>query len=712
VLNDGNNVSSCVSSTNSTGSLNGSIPLINDGWPKPGWQTGVAGIPGDGVRDLPDVSFFASDGFLSYSAYLICVSDVAACTYTTTTEPTAQEVGGTSVASPAMAGVMALINQKAGGSQGSPNAELYKLASTQTYASCSAEKSTTSNSCLFNDIDSGTIAVPCDYGADEGNPAQTGIQSPNCTVLTTGDTVGILQGYAAGAGYDQATGLGSLNVANVVTAWPIASGTAVAKVTVTPAQSSLLSTSALIVSGTVAAVSSGGTAPTGSVTLSGGGYSSAGQALTAGAYTLSIPADSLNDGSAVTLTVSYSGDTNYAPASGTASVAVTAPSGTATVTVTPASSSQIVNTALSVSGTVASASSSGTAPTGTVTISGGGYFSSTATKLASGAFNIPIPANALLVGTDTLTVSYSGDPNYSSSSGTATVTVMPLPTPKVTVTPASATLSASDSLSVSVTVAASTSGGATPTGTVTLSGGGYTSTADTLVSGAYPFNIPGNSLTAGTDVLNVSYSGDPNYSPAAGTATVTVTAAVTGTFTLSATTPAAVAPGTSATSTITVGTANSYAGTASLTCALTSSPSGAADLPTCLLSPTSIILSSTSTSGAVIANVATTAATTTSQLVRPEPRGKRIERLGGGAVLAFLVFFGIPARRRAWRSLVGAFVLTIALAGLSGCGDFWEAPAGNTAGGTTTGNYTFTVTGTGNPAVSSAVTATFVVTVN
>jgi hypothetical protein len=713
VLNDGNDVSSCLTSTTNTTSTNGSIPLFNDGWPKPGWQTGVAGIPGDGVRDLPDISFFASDGFLSSSAYLICVSNVAACTYTTSTEPTAQEVGGTSVATPAMAGVMALINQKAGVAQGSPNAELYKLAATQTYASCSAEKATTGNSCLFNDIDTGTIAMPCDYGAEEGNPAQTGIQSPNCAVLISGDTVGILQGYAAGAGYDLATGLGSLNVANVVTAWPVTSGTATAKVTVTPAQASLLSTSALTVTGTVAAGSSGGTAPTGTVTLSGGGYSSAAQSLTAGAYTVSIPADSLIAGSAVTLTVSYSGDTNYAPASGTASVAVTVPSGTATVTVTPSASSAIANTALSVSVTVTSVASGGTAPTGTVTISGGGYFASAAKTLSAGASTFAIPANDLLVGTDTLTVSYSGDANYAASSGTAVVTVTPPPTPTVTVTPASTTVVASNSLSVAVTVAAATSGGATPTGTVTLSGGGYTSPAATLVSGAYPFTIPANSLTAGSDVLTVSYSGDTNYSAASGTATVTVTSSTssTGTFTLSATAPASVTAGTSATSTITVTASNSYAGTASLTCALTSSPSGAVDQPTCSLSPTTVTLSSTSASGTVTASVATTAATT-SQLVRPEPHGKGREWLGGGAVLAFLIFFGIPARRRSWRSMLSAFLVMAVLAGLSGCGDFWQAPGGNTADGTTTGNYTFTVTGTGAPAVASAVTTTFVVTVN
>ena len=599
-----------------TGAAQASLTVVNGGWPKPSWQAGVSGIPSDGVRDLPDLSFFASDGFLSSSSYLICVSDVAACTYSSSTEPTALEIGGTSVSSPAMAGVMALINQKTGEAQGSPNAELYKLAATETYSNCSAEKSTTGNTCLFNDIDTGTNAQPCDYGATVGNPPQTGIQSPDCTPAVSTDLIGILPGYSATAGYDQATGLGSLNVANVVNAWPASSATSQASVTVTPAQASLSASSSLSVAVTVAALSSGGATPTGKVTLLGGGYSSGAQALSAGAYTFNIPASSLSAGSDV-FTVSYSGDTTYAAATGTATVTVTA-----------------------------------------------------------------------------------------ASIGTATATV--------TVSPAETSLTANSILSVPVTVAPTTTGGPTPTGTVTLKGGGYTSPAEPITSGAYTFSIPANSLSAGSDTLTVTYSGDPNYATATGTASVTVTASTSsGTFTLTATAPAAVSAGTSATSTVTAATSDSYTGTASLTCVLTSSPSGAVDLPTCSLSPTTVALSSTSTSGTVIATVATTAATT-SQLARPEPRGRGREWIGagGGAVLALLVFFGVPARRRSWRSMLGAVVLLVALGTLAGCGDFWQAPAGDTADGTTSGTYTFTLTGTGAPSVSTAVTTTFSVTVN
>jgi hypothetical protein len=187
----------------------GSSPeSCTSGYAKPSWQTGVQGIPADGHRDVPDLSFFASNGFLG-SSYLICVSGGGnTCTYSATSAPTAQEVGGTSVASPAMAGVMALINQKSGSTQGNPNTLLYQFAAKQTYSNCSAETVKTTSTCIFNDVDSGTNAMPCISG------------SLNCNTIYNGDPMGILSGYAAVRGYDEASGLGSLNVANIVNNWP------------------------------------------------------------------------------------------------------------------------------------------------------------------------------------------------------------------------------------------------------------------------------------------------------------------------------------------------------------------------------------------------------------------------------------------------------------------------------------------------------------
>jgi hypothetical protein len=197
--------------SNCTQNYSGDPSSCSDGYAKPAWQKDVVGIPSDGVRDIPDVSFFASNGFLG-SSYLICVTaGGSACTYSATSEPTALEVGGTSVASPAMAGVMALVNQRTGASQGNADITLYSLASTQTYSACNAESVKSSGSCLFNDVDTGTIAMVCANGYFECDPA------------VAADPAGVLGGYAAGVGYDLATGLGSLNVANVVNHWPLAS---------------------------------------------------------------------------------------------------------------------------------------------------------------------------------------------------------------------------------------------------------------------------------------------------------------------------------------------------------------------------------------------------------------------------------------------------------------------------------------------------------
>jgi hypothetical protein len=200
------------------------------GYAKPTWQAGITGIPSDGRRDLPDVSFFASNGFLG-SAYLICESPGnAACTYSATSEDVAQEIGGTSGASPAMAGVMALIEQKTGDKWGSVdvNTELYKLAAAQNSSiaggACRAESVTTSSACYFNDIDTQSNIQVCDDGA-----LNNGTASPNCQVIHSRDQggVGTLEGYKATLGFDLATGLGSLNVSNVVRAWPAVAAPAV-----------------------------------------------------------------------------------------------------------------------------------------------------------------------------------------------------------------------------------------------------------------------------------------------------------------------------------------------------------------------------------------------------------------------------------------------------------------------------------------------------
>src|SRR2546425_5001783 len=110
----GGGPSQCASGTPSTASV---VSGTCQGWPKPSWQF-VLGNPNDGVRDTPDVSLFAADGLWSHF-YIFCWSDTKNGGATCGSDPTAWSgAGGTSFASPIMAGIQALINQKARGPQG------------------------------------------------------------------------------------------------------------------------------------------------------------------------------------------------------------------------------------------------------------------------------------------------------------------------------------------------------------------------------------------------------------------------------------------------------------------------------------------------------------------------------------------------------------------------------------------------------------------
>jgi subtilase family serine protease len=148
---------------------------------KPIWQAGV-GVPNDNARDVPDISFAASP-FIN--PYLMC-SQSSCVNGFRASDTTLNIVGGTSAGTPAFAGVVALINQKTNARQGNVNPRLYQLAASAPSA--------------FHDITGGGNAVPC----------QTG--SRNCGAN------GYL-GYAAAPGYDLATGLGSLDVFKLLTAW-------------------------------------------------------------------------------------------------------------------------------------------------------------------------------------------------------------------------------------------------------------------------------------------------------------------------------------------------------------------------------------------------------------------------------------------------------------------------------------------------------------
>jgi subtilase family serine protease len=186
------------------------------GYAKPSWQS-VFGNPADGVRDLPDVSLFAADGVWGHY-YVFCDSDRADGGAPCTGAPSSWAgAGGTSFATPIMAGIQALVNQKQGSAQGLPTPVYYALAAQEYGASGSSNCNSSSgksigSGCVFNNVTLGSMDLPCYHG-------------PNC-YLPSG-TLGVLStstsafgaAYGTGNGWNFATGLGSVNAANLVNNW-------------------------------------------------------------------------------------------------------------------------------------------------------------------------------------------------------------------------------------------------------------------------------------------------------------------------------------------------------------------------------------------------------------------------------------------------------------------------------------------------------------
>jgi subtilase family serine protease len=179
-------------------------------------------------------------------------------------------------------------------------------------------------------------------------------------------------------------------------------------------------------------------------------------------------------------------------------------------------------------------------------------------------------------------------------------------------------------------------------------------------------------------------------------------------FTVTGTPATVSAPGatTGNTSTITVSSNGGFNGSVALTAAVTSGPSGALYPPTFSFNPASVSLTSGSSEQATL-TISTTADALAS-LDRPMRR-QLPWYTEGGAALACILLFGIPARRRRWRNLLGMVALLVALAGgalACGGGGGGVIPG---VSGTTPGNYTITVTGTSGSIVE---TNTVTLTVN
>ncbi|HTW46404.1 MAG TPA: protease pro-enzyme activation domain-containing protein [Acidobacteriaceae bacterium] len=479
---------------------------------------------------------------------------------------------------------------------------------------------------------------------------------------------------------------------------------------------------------TVTTPANDGANPTGNVTLALGSttlatissftssYVTAGQTIDlvlTGSAT--VQASALAAGSN-TINVTYTGDGNYATS--TTSVIVTGPStagislansgnisvaagssGTSILTVTPANGfTGAVNFACSVSGSPAgltcsapNASISGTtAATSTLTVAttsstpAGSY---TATVKASDAATGKITSSTML--TVTVTTGSSGNPTIAlTSSGNISVNAGNSGTSTITVTPGGGFTGA---VAFACSVSSSPAGLTCSAPSATISG---TTAATSTLTVATTSSTPAGSYTATVT--------------ASDTATGKITASTTLTVTVTTGNPAialtssgniSVDAGNTGTATITVTPSGGFTGAVNLTCAVTTSITNPNDPPSCAI--TSPVTISGTTAETATLTIGTTQTTGGSATAVP-PLGKYF--LGGGATLALLFFFGMPARRRAWRSVLSVMTILF-VAGAIGCG----SSGTKTVQGTTPGIYTATVTGTDQ--ATGKITANVAVTV-
>jgi hypothetical protein len=435
VWNDSCLASTCGSSANIAASSGGSSIFFTS---KPSWQAGVKGIPADNTRDLPDVALSAAP----HDGYVLCVE--ASCVPNAQGEFSLFLVGGTSASTPSFAGIMALVeanplltNPSQSPRQGLANYVLYRLAAAETAypAQCNGSSTTTSpaTTCIFHDVTVGNNAVPGEINYGLAN-AQ----------------------YQAGAGYDMTTGLGSVNITNLVNQWSsVTFNATTTTLALTPTPTTITHGSPVTVNITVAP--SGGTGtPTGDVSLvaatgpsvstqTGVGFFTLSGGAIAGALTTELPGSSVLAGSPVpyNVTAHYAGDGTFAPSdSAPTSVTVTAEPSTTTLSeFTQDSNGNIIPLAngtslpfgslVFVRADVVGNSGAGV-PTGQVTFTDNG-----STKLPGPIFN-PV-ANPVALnsegntsigagifnfdgGNHNISASYAGDNSFNASSSTQPVT--------------------------------------------------------------------------------------------------------------------------------------------------------------------------------------------------------------------------------------------------------------------------------------------------
>ena len=402
---------------------------------RPSWQTGVTGISSGSYRMVPDVSFYSSP---SYPGYLYCSSDTetnvtGSCAngFRDSSSTNLTVAGGTSFAAPIFAGMVAILNQAKGytSGQGVIASELYALAATSS-----------NYSAVFHDITSG---------------------DNKCTAGSTYCSSAGESAYTTTTGYDEVTGLGSLDLYELYSIYPTSTSTLIGTTTTVAASDTAPTTGTTDKFTITVASTTGSTVPSGEVEIQVDGTSVGTETLgTAGTYAYST---SFSTTGTHTVTAKYAGDTTHASSTGTVSVTASSSGSTLIGTTTTVTASNTTpTTGATVKFTIAVASTTGsTVPSGDVQIQVDGTGVGTEALGSDGTYAYSTSFST--TGTHTVTAKYAGDTTHASSTGTVSVT-------------ASAAISGTFTLTAtSVSISQGSSG---PTTITVTPANGYTGTVD------------------------------------------------------------------------------------------------------------------------------------------------------------------------------------------------------------------------------------------
>lgn len=544
-----------LATTNSSGTTYGP-------YPKPSWQSGP-GVPADGARDLPDVSLFASNG-PNATYYPVCLEDGDCQPVASGDTVQIYGIGGTSASAPAFAGIMALVNQQYG-RQGQADFVLYPLAAQYPAA--------------FHDVVNGTNTVPCASG------------SPDCIAVANPvtDTDGTVEGeigtgstpdYNATAGYDLATGLGTIDANVLVKNWNNIK-LAASATTLLPSATTFAHGTPVTFSGSV----TGSNTPSGSVALMTDNSDplQSGQTvfeLTNGAFSGS---DSALPGGTYNIWGQYSGDGVNAASTSEKTQITVAPEASqlafgiidevsqGSSVVTPGTQlpygTQFVLTA---EPSPSITSSSFGIPTGSVAFTDGATTLSTVKINGNGEASYNAP---LIVGAHNLAASYAGDNSYTASTSTAIAFTVVKDTPLIGFSSPTQTGQTSFQGGGPIVFTIQVENGANntneqetntyiytpvapPTGTVTITGLPAGVPASTALQSTLDLGtgapegagtITASALPAGNYNLQINYPGDSNYNSVVTPLTISVSGS---SLTPSTTTAASSAASTSPTAAV------------------------------------------------------------------------------------------------------------------------------------------------------------------